>query len=194
MINDTDYEGLAALQYAAHFSWPFVLALLNAGADPNGPTFSSNSLLTPSPLIIALASNQDTESVVEIVSALLRANADPNLKCRLGLSPLHYALAREDGFTLAAILIRAGADLRLDPNDMFAAGSNRRNLMKLHQSVALLVLLETAQAWAHNTREWAERSRKAKTFHDYFDLIWRVDGTRENAEAFGEESETSCCA
>jgi hypothetical protein len=102
------------LVYAIYHSpLPFIQALLEIGADPNGPADSGFP-----PLIAALSRTRDLpgaakrDDVDEIVRLLLSFGADPNQRGINDYTPLHMAVAERNGLAVQHLL-DGGADREL---------------------------------------------------------------------------------
>jgi len=120
-VNHVDEDGLSALCYAAkHGTLKTLNLILEAKADVNFQTTKSRW----SPLIFA--TNFDKP---ELVTALLDANADTELRANQGHTALHYAVGNQRGgmtSLLTSLLLKAGADTS-------AMLDNGQNVMSIAQ-------------------------------------------------------------
>ena len=99
---DFDALGNSALHLAVSSGRNYiVLALIEAGADPN-----AQNIFGLSPIFMAIEMNIDT-----IVAMLLEAGAEPNVTDNLRRTPLHLASFYANP-KIVALLIKSGADIR----------------------------------------------------------------------------------
>ena len=100
----------ALLNYAVSYrrGFDFVVALLEAGADPN----ARSKHLDWTPLFHTIENSKYGASVV---TSLLEHGADPNAKSAEGMTALHHA-ARCNNVAICKLLIAAGSDVNAIDN------------------------------------------------------------------------------
>ena len=103
----------ALLHYAVPGRLDFVVALLEAGADPN----ARSKWLDWTPLFHATVEN--VKHGASVVTSLLEHGADPNAKDAKGNTPLHQA-AQVNNVAICKLLIAAGSDVNAKDNEDFA--------------------------------------------------------------------------
>jgi ankyrin repeat protein len=134
-VNGVDRVGLTPIYYALQARGPAAMAVLDAlieaGADVNGPPGASPPLVT-----IASFGRPD------LVERLLRAGANPNGRTTTHWTALHYAAMCNDAAT-ARLLLAAGAD----PAALDDEGRTPLEFTRTHDAHAVARLL-TASASA----------------------------------------------
>jgi len=100
----------ALLHYAVPDRLDFVVALLEAGADPN----ARSKWLDWTPLFHATVEN--VKHGASVVTSLLEHGADPNAKSAEGMTALHHA-ARHNNVAICKLLIAAGSDVNAKDNE-----------------------------------------------------------------------------
>ena len=98
------------LNYAVYHRLEFVVALLEAGADPNARATSDINM---TPLLYACGNREHGASMV---SCLLAHGADPHAKSADGKTALHHA-ARRNNVAICKLLIAAGSDVNAKDNE-----------------------------------------------------------------------------
>jgi cytohesin len=134
-INESNREGVSAIMLAlapgSNASAETIRALLKLGANPNGKSYDTISVLMG-----AIAAAMETGNS-EIVALLLENGAAPDQSTWDGLSPLMMAAQKSRDGTLFDLLAQAGADLNRGNNQgmtalmVAAAASNTLAVEKL---------------------------------------------------------------
>ncbi|WP_205182846.1 ankyrin repeat domain-containing protein [Burkholderia sp. LMG 13014] len=115
-------DGLAPIHMAADAR--AIGILVAAGADPNAPWKREGVDMARGTTALHTAARDDRP---ELIEALLKAGADPNVRDRDGFTPLHYAASRSE--IVARQLLAAGAGDQIRT----ASGLTARELLEQHQ-------------------------------------------------------------